>query len=224
MARAQWRTGNVWIQRIAARLINNIKPEDSTFQSHEFSVYELMGYQSGKALSLMRSILRELASQVVILSDPKTKDLTARHVFADGITYSEKNNSIVLCLNPALRPYYIALKRDFTTYKLDEFLSLPGTSFQSLYKFLKSWESEKSKTEDLKNIHRLVSAAPYLQEHYGRFDQKILKPAHKHINEHTSLKYDYEPQKFGRKVVSVIFTFHSKPKIRKIPPKGKNSY
>lgn len=119
-----------------------------------------------------------------------------------------------MCLNPKLKPYYLELKKNFVAYGLTEFLSLPGTYHQSLYKLLKSWESEPSCSIDLPELHRILGTTKSLKINYGALDRRALAPAHKFINERTTLKYDYEPQKVGRKVVSVVFIFKSRPKIK----------
>lgn len=218
IARAQWSTSNVWVQRIAAILINKINPDDKKFKPSEIPLHEIIGSKGGKSYTLIRNIAKELITQHVILPIPETKkDFIIHNIFKTGIVYSEKKDTIKICLNPELAPFYLELKRNFVAYGLTEFLSLPGTYHQSLYKFLKSWESEPSKTVEVAELHRILHAAPSLCSHYGRFDQKALRPAHKFINENTALKYDYGPQKVGRKVVSVVFTFHSRPKYRKAP-------
>jgi len=219
IARAQWKSANVWVQRIAAILINKISVDDTKFTYAEIPMHEITGSKGGKSYTLIRNIIDELMNQHVILKVPGTqKDIVAYHIFKSGIRFYGKKNAIKICLNPELAPFYLELKKNFVAYGLSEFLSLPGTYHQSLYKYLKSWESEPEHTVDLADLHRILNVAPYLCAHYGRFDQKALQPAHKFINERTSLKYSYEPQKNGRKVVSVVFIFHSKPKFRKTAP------
>lgn len=219
MARAQWKTGNVWVQRVVAILVNKINPSDVKFKPAEISLHEITGDSiGGKQYTLVRNIINDLVNQSVILQVPGTKDdLIWHYVFESGARLFTQRNTLKICLNPALAPFYLELKKNFVAYGLTEFLSLPGTYHQSLYKYLKSWESEPEHTADIIELHRVLNSLDFHKKNYGKFDEKILKPAHKFINERTSLKYDYEPQKAGRKVVSVIFTFKSKPKFRKAP-------
>lgn len=220
IARAQWSTTNVWVQRIAAILINKINPSDKKFKASEIALIDVIGSKGGKSYTLVRQIAKDLASQNVIVPVPDTpKDFIVHNIFKTGIKYSEKNQTITICLNQALAPFYLELRKNFVAYGLNEFLRLPGTYHQSLYKFLKSWESVPSKTIDIAELHRVLGAPPYLRKNYNEFDRRALRPAYKFINENTMLVYDYEPNTVGRKVVSVTFTIKSKPKFKKVPPR-----
>lgn len=224
IARANWTTTNVWIQRIAAILISKINPEDKKFKPSEIPLHEIINVnRGGKQYSLVRSVMDEILSQHVVLPVTGSKDLVGYSIFGGSVHFNSKKNTLKVGLNQELAPFYLELKQNFVAYGLVEFLSLPGVYHQALYKFLKSWESLPSKTVDIGELHRILNAAPSLRAHYGRFDQKALCPAHKFINERTTLKFDYEPQKVGRKVVSVVFTFHSKPKFRKAPKTKKGA-
>lgn len=221
IARARWNTSNVWIQRVAAILINKINPDDVEFKPSEIPLYEIIGSNGGKQYTLVRNIISDLVNQSVILRVPGTKgDLIWHYVFESGARLFTQRNTLKICLNPALAPFYLELKKNFVAYGLTEFLSLPGIYHQSLYKYLKSWENEPEHTADITELHRVLNSLDFHKKNYGKFDEKILRPAHKFINERTTLKFDYEPQKVGRKVVSVVFTFHSKPKYKKAPTKS----
>lgn len=218
IARAQWSTSNVWVQRIAVILINKINPEDKQLKTSEIPLHEIMGRHGGKQYTLIRNMTSDLITQHVFLPVPDTKrDFIAHTIFKTGIRYNEKKQTIKIGLNPELAPFYLELKKNFVAYGLTEFLSLPSPYHQSLYKFLKSWESEYSKTVDIAELHRILCTSKTAQGNYNDFDRRILRPAHKFITERTSLKYDYEPQRSGRKVVSVAFTLRSKPKFKKAP-------
>ena len=222
VARAEWRTSSVFVQRIAAILISNIEADDKDFSPMTIPIHRIIGSKGGNSYTLARNIMDDLLNQNVIIPVPCTKrDLIGFHIFKSKIRYYAQKNAVKVCLNPELKPYYLELKKNFVAYGLTEFLSLPGTYHQSMYKLLKSWESEPSCVIDLPELHRILGTTPSLKKTYSNLDARVLAPAHKFINERTSLKYDYEPQKFGRKVVSVVFTFKSKPKIKKAPPQAK---
>lgn len=217
IARAQWSTDNTWVQRIAAILINKINPNDKKFKASEIPMHEIIGSKGGKSYTLVRNMIDSLLSQHVILSEPNSENVSGYNIFGGAVHYNAKRNTVKVRLNQELEPFYLELKKNFVAYGLTEFLSLPGVYHQSLFKFLKSWESLPSKTIEIAELHRILNAAPSLRTNYALFDQKALRPAYKFITEKTSLKYDYTPQKSGRKVVSVVFTFKSKPKFRKAP-------
>ncbi len=221
IARSAWRTENVWVQRVAAILISKIAPDDEKFQTHDIPLSDIVGEgRAGTAYRLLRDSLgKALMAQVVLLYDDKDnpEDFIVHSVFKDGIRYLKKKDSIRIALNPALAPYYLELKKNFTVYGLSEFLSIRGTYAQTLYRYLKSWESENEHTEAIDKLHLILNTTPALQRTYTNLDKKALEPAHKTITENTDLQYTYEAVKSGRKVIAVRFNFQSKPKFRKAP-------
>lgn len=223
IARAQWSTPNVWVQRIAAVLINQINPTDKKFKPAFIRLNEIVGSKGGKSYALVRDIVSDLLGQRVIILSENGKDISGYNIFGGSVHYSRLTHTIKVGLNQELAPFYLELKKNFVTYGLTEFLSLPGTYHQALYKYLKSWESEPSKTVDIGTLHKILDCSKSLKKNYGALDRRALRPAHKFINEQTSLKYDYEPQKVGRKVVAVEFTIKSKTKFRKAPPISRSS-
>lgn len=218
IARAQWATANVWVQRIAAVLINQINPADKNFKPAFIRLNEIVGSKGGNSYALVRGIVEDLLSQKVVILSENGKDISGFNIFGGSVHYSHLTHTLKVGLNQELAPFYLALKKNFVAYGLNEFLSLPGVYHQSLYKYLKSWESEPSKTVDINTLHKVLNSPKYLQKNYNEFDRRALRPAHKYINQCTTLEYDYEPLKSGRKVVAVEFTIKSKAKFGKAPP------
>lgn len=227
IARSAWRTENVWVQRVAAILISKISPEDEKFAAHDIPISDIVGDgRAGSSYRTLRDNLgKALMAQVVLLYNDveNPDDFVVHSVFKDGIRYLKKKDAIRIALNPALAPYYLELKKNFTVYGLTEFLSIRGTYAQTLFRFLKSWESEDEHTEPIDRLHLMLNTPPTLQRSYTKLDSRALAPAHRNITENTDLQYTYEPVKQGRKVVAVRFKFKSKPKFRKAPPGYKQS-
>ena len=226
IARSAWRTENVWVQRVAAILISKISPEDEKFTTHDIPLSDIVGEgRAGSSYRTLRDNLgKALMAQVVLLynDEDNPEDFVVHSVFKDGIRYLKKKDAIRISLNPALAPYYLELKKNFTVYGLTEFLSIRGTYAQTLYRYLKSWESESEHAEPIERLHMILNTTPALRKTYTNLDKKALAPAHRNITENTDLLYNYEAVKSGRKVVAVRFIFHSKPKFRKAPPPSKS--
>lgn len=222
IARAQWKTSNVWVQRIAAILISRIGENETEFRRQIISMSEIIPTEhGGMNYSIIKNLAQELGSQTVLTRVYGTeKDFVVHNVFQSGIRYYEKNHEIEICLNNDLRPFYLELKKNFVAYGLDEFLSLPSTYYQTLYKYIKSWESESYHAIRIEDLHRILNTTKTHRDNYSNLDRKILAPAHECITKFTSLRYDYEPLKEGRKVAHIAFHIHSKPVIpRKVPKK-----
>lgn len=221
IARSSWRVNNVWAQRVAAILISQISENDEELKEYDIPVtYIVTGNNRGSGSSfrlLRQDVAKTLAAQVAVLysDNPKTRgNYTVYHVFKDGITYISATDSIRIGLNPALSEYYLALRKklNFTVYLLQDFLKLRGSYTQTLFKYLKSWESVGEKIVSVKELHLLLNTTPSLKKSFTNFKRNVLDPAEKDINANTGLLYFYEPIKSpsGHKVTDIRFVFINK--------------
>lgn len=121
--------------------------------------------------------------------------------------------------NKAVKPFYLQLTKRFAVRSLAEFNSLSSTYSQVLYRTLHSWSGLSETTIPLAELHRITGAPASLRQNFKAFRTRALEPAHKEITAKTSLQYDWEPVKEGRKVIAVRFVFFpvlKKPLSRKV--------
>nr|AAA71902.1 ORF135 [Desulfovibrio desulfuricans] len=62
----------------------------------------------------------------------------------------------------------------------------------------------------LADLHEMVGTPPSLRKKYPDFRRKVLEKAHKDINRHTALAYEWEAVKNGRSVAGIRFLFAQK--------------
>jgi plasmid replication initiation protein len=86
-------------------------------------------------------------------------------------------------------------------------LAIPSNYSNKLFQLLKSWDDGPEKTLSLDYLQDTLDVPPALRERFSNLKARVLKPAYKHIHAKTSLVYEYEEIKEGRKVVAIRFIF-----------------
>jgi plasmid replication initiation protein len=123
--------------------------------------------------------------------------------------YKEGENSVMFKIAPELKPYLLELQKNFTQYNIKNILVLKSAYVIRLYEYIISKYTEymnynpnaKSFTfeleiEEIKELFEIPES--YL---YKDIRVNIIDKAMKQFKEKTNIKFEYEEQKIGRKVV-----------------------
>lgn len=136
-------------------------------------------------------------------------------VFIPNAIY--ENGRIYAKFNPDIKEHITQLKGSFTQYDVIEYSYLPSIYSQRLFELLKSYENglEKGHIDiDIVTLRQTIECQDILGE-WKDFKKRVLVKAHKDINKNTSLKYDWEPIKTGRKITGIRFTIKKDKSKRK---------
>ena len=123
------------------------------------------------------------------------------------LDFNIDEKKITVKINEDILPLLNDLKKQFTLYSIDEFISLESKYSKRMFQMLKQYESMGKRTftvDFLKNV---------LVTDYKRFydlEKNVLKKVKDDINKKTSLKIDYIKHTKGRKIKSVEFKIHKK--------------
>lgn len=119
-------------------------------------------------------------------------------------------------------PYFIELKRGFTTYQLQAALDLDSIYSQRMYELLSKFKDTRIwnfvQVEYLRQL--LAVEDKYIK--IAMFRKRILDTAKNELAEKTELSFKYEFHKTGRKYTHVTFYIHckeNKPKPRSLNEK-----
>jgi plasmid replication initiation protein len=124
------------------------------------------------------------------------------------VAYNESEGTIDIRFDPFLRPYLLELKREFTSYKLENVVQLKSTYAIRIYELLKQYEKIKERTFLLNDLRKLLGAEE-IYPAYGNFKQRVLVPAQKELKNKTDISFDLEEIKTGRRVTKVKFIIQS---------------
>lgn len=209
------KTKSVWDERIISLIVAKNRVDDTVFQTHSIGFKELADVKklsTDQHREIKRSV-RNLAQ--ANFGIPKgQRGETFYPIFA--MIDIDDDGNITAQINAVLKPHYLELKKRFALRELPEFRKLTGVYSQNLFRFLNSWcKTEIEIVVSLEELHGLLGTPPSFRKHFGIFRTNVLDVTHKEINDATSLEYDWEAVKEGkRKVVAVRFVFDVRAKRR----------
>lgn len=143
-------------------------------------------------------------TQISVMDDNgnwKVRQVIPNMTYEDGVLTAD--------INPKVAPYIYGLKQNFTrgnmlqTNKCDTYAAI------RLYETCNSWARTGYAYYSIEEWRSLLGGDKKIYERFSNFNQKIIKPAVKIVNENTDLEISPEYIKTGRK------TTHMKIHVRK---------
>ena len=218
IVRAKMRLDNVYAARVFTSVISCIKEGDKDFKEYIIpaSAIILPGDKGGSRYKFIEQALKTITGYVVEMALPIEDEQDEKeppYALMPLFAYAEyRKGKITAQIHPKLKPHFIALAGQFTSYNLLDYLKLSGTYSQRIFEILNSYaKTNTSVTISLPDLHKMLNV-PVSLERYGDFRRKVLEKAHKEINEKTDLEYEWEPVKEGRGIGAIEFIFSKKAK------------
>lgn len=218
---------NIWEMRILLSLLGKIRMEDDKNEKYRLYWSEIIKWfqlKSGSSYDLLREGVISLMNKLIIvnrITEDGVKrsmhtsifslvDVLAKDENNDiSIDLLRKNEYVDVKINEEMRPYLLQLRKNFTSYKLSNVVSLSFNSLR-IYELLKQYEKigkRRLLIDDIRNMLKLVDK----YEKFGDLSRWVIKPAIKQINESTDLLiHKVTNEKIGKRVVSILFGFKSK--------------
>lgn len=202
----QTKNANLLLKALIAQIRTD---EVDLKQQYSIEVAPLFNCASAKDINTkqIRAAVEDLLGiKVFVESQGKAGTKIHGMVFIPNAIY--ENGIITAMFNPLIQEHLTQLKGVFTQYDVLEYSYLPSIYSQRLFEILKSYENgiEKKYVDiDLQTLRQALECQDILADWYD-FRKRVLVKAHSDINEKTSLKYDWEPVKTGRKITGVRFT------------------
>ena len=129
-------------------------------------------------------------------------------------TYHEKEGWVELHFWHAVVPHLMGLRRQFTSYQLQQATALRSAYSWRLLELLTRFESSGWAEYDIHDFAISMDATEKQQADFAAIRRKIIEPAVKELNEKDGWIIQWEPIKAGRKVKALRFTFQRDPQGR----------
>lgn len=205
--KARYSLGENGIKAVST-LISMIKKDDADFQEYHININDFK--------ELINSNSKEVAKYVDIMTD----ELMSKPFKIDNCKfnwcymakYKEGENSVMFKIAPDLKPYLLELQKNFTQYNIKNILVLKSAYVIRLYEYIISKYTEymkynpKAKSftfeleiEEIKELFEIPES-----QLYADIKRHIIDKAMKQFKEKTNIKFEYEEQKLGRKVVRLL--------------------
>ncbi|WP_257985534.1 replication initiation protein [Bacillus sp. V5-8f] len=196
-------------QKLILFLASNINPADADFKTYALSVKEfnskLLGYKGTPKYTELRQITKELMQKVFEIRINKKVIQVA---WLSYVAYNETEGTIDIRFDPFLRPYLLELKKEFTSYKLENIVKLKSSYAIRIYELLKQYEKLHERTFLLSDLRKMLGADD-IYPAYGNFKQRVLVPAQKELKKKTDISFEIEEVKVRRRVDKVKFLIMS---------------
>lgn len=112
---------------------------------------------------------------------------------------------------PEILPHLTGLKKQFTTYQLEQASALRSAYSWRLLELLMRFESTGWAEYTIEDFAQAMDATNKQRADFAAIRRKIIEPAVRELIEKDGWLIDWKPIKRGRKVASVRFKFHRDP-------------
>ena len=198
--------------KLICHLISHIKPTDTNFETKEVLLSEL-GFDGIDSYNYSR-----FKSEILELLK-KPFELPTKYWVNWFSTLKYEEGVIIYRFDPALKPYLLNLKDNFTSYQLKNILSLKSVYAIRMYELLKQYEVAKDRTIEIKELRSLLN----ISRGYRNNDiTKLLENVKEELTLKTDLTFNFEVFKKQQKLNEVKFTIqHNKKENKSLSVKDK---
>lgn len=200
-------------QKLILTLASMVQPTDEEFKEYEFKIkdfMELLGIETQTKYTEIPKITKELMKKVFEIKEGKD---IIQLSWLSSARYKTGEGLVILKFDSSLKPYMLQLKELYTSYKLENILSLKSKYSLRLFELLKSNEYKKVWNIELEELKKLLGATEKSYSVYQNVKNRIIIKAQKELREKTDICFDFEEIKTGRKVTSIKFFIKVNKKV-----------
>ena len=136
---------------------------------------------------------------------------TTRFNWLSKIQYHKGEGWIELEFTHHTAPHLLALKKDFTSFRLKQAAALRSIYSWRLLECLESWKSTGVWKVTIDHFMHAVDAPASCRADFGRLRARVIEPAVRELRNKDNFLIEWEPVKAGRKVTGLVFTFKPNP-------------
>jgi plasmid replication initiation protein len=144
-----------------------------------------------------------------------TNNTEKRYSIFDALTYNRKEEIYTVKFSSEMKTFFLKLK-PYTKGYLSDIFKLKSTYTKKIYLLCSQWKragSFKIKVDTLISDLGIKEDSSYTS--YGLFKDKVLKVAEKNMIEKSSIYFEYEEIKKGKKVDELLFIIKENPNVVK---------
>lgn len=186
-----------------------IKQGDEDFKTYYLRISDFkddLSLKDNKALySRMVDIVNRLMQRVIKIED-ENGDVEQFHF----VTYSKHksaNGTIAIRFVPELKPHFLELKAQFTSFYDTNVLTLRSSYSMRIYEFLKQYEKIGKRTMEVDELKKKLEIQDKYRS-YNMFKKKVIMQAEKDLKKSCDIYFSYNEIKEGRKINAIEFLIH----------------
>lgn len=125
--------------------------------------------------------------------------------------YSDGEGFIRLTFNDQMTPHLVMLKKEFTSYRLQQASALRSLYSWRLFELLMQFKRKGVLRISVEDFCHAVEAPATAQANFGELRRRIIEPAVAELTAKNGLLIDWQGTKTGKKVTGLEFKFQTKP-------------
>jgi plasmid replication initiation protein len=203
-------------QLILCAMISFINPNDEEFLTFKTSISQfltMLNVDKKSGNREMKRVIKRLLSRVIEIETPDGWKMYQWCSYAEANT---KEDFLLLCFHPKLKPYLLELKGRFTSFKLDDVIDLKSFYSIRFYQLLKDYDGRKKSVfsyllVDLREI--LLGRGSKKYPVFKDFRRNILDVAKNELDKKSPLSFTFESIRIGRRIGQIQFTVVKKQQL-----------
>jgi len=207
--------------RVVAMLVAQLKRDDESFKMQRVHISELMDMaqiSSRDIYDRAEEVCRKLLNQKVQV---RTHTEDGRRVYQgynclSMCRYVEGSGYIEAKFNDDMKPFLLQLKRQFTMYRLRNFMQLSSQHSMRMYELIKMKEGLRYLCISVEEL-REVLCCEHTYERFSDFKRYVLERARTEIREVCDVYFTYRVEREGRTPKQVHFLIHQKDADGAVP-------
>lgn len=140
--------------------------------------------------------------------DHKGRIIEHKSNWLSGTTYHHGEGWVEIRFSYEVAPHLLALRANFTTYKLKQAAALRSVYAWRLFECLQSWKSTGRWLVDIEEFNYTMEVPESLKKDFGQLRRRVLEPAIKELKNKDGMQIDLQLIKAGRKITTLDFRFN----------------
>ena len=190
--------------KLVCHLIANIKPDEEDFETKYIALKELgfVGENSENYTYFKEEFVRLLEMPFKIPNSKYWVNWFSALAFENGV--------IEYRFDPALKPFLLNLKENFTSYHLSNVMNLKSNYAILTFELLAQARNQGYRNITIKEYRELLK----IPDSYLNADiLRLLKKVQKEIKDRTNLQFDFAFKKMGKAFHSINFVVKNNKKV-----------
>ena len=181
---------------------------------------ESFGLDINTAYEQLQSGAEHLYHRSIVIFEPSyrrgnkkigDKGTVTRMRWVGRASYQEKEGWVELAFWHEVVPHLMGLRKQFTTYKLQQASALRSIYSWRLLELLMRFKDTGWAQYSIEDFCQSMNASEKQQAAFGKIRTKIIEPAVKELIEKDGWLIEWKPIKTGRRVTGIRFTFLKNP-------------
>ena len=199
-------------------LLTQIKQEDEDFKTHKLKVEDFAKMTqvnvNNRYDDLKKTTLR-LMQRVMQVYSPHEKKLI-QVSWLSSAAYEDGKGYVSLRFDPALKPYLLQLKSQFTKIDVVDTLKLKSIYAVRIFELLSQYTSIGKREISVEDLRSYCGIEEKEYALYSDLKRKVINRAKTEINAKTGYNVDYKELKESRKVTSIDWIINKKTHFKKL--------